>query len=656
MQYRRDIDGLRALAVVPVVLNHAGVPGFPGGFVGVDVFFVISGFLITAILAGEIQDGRFSLAGFYERRVRRILPALFAVLVACLVVGYFRLIPTHYEELGQSTLATLLFVSNIWFWVESLNYFGNTVALNPLLHTWSLSVEEQFYVVFPILLWALMRYTQRWTVVVIALLVALSFVLSWREAISDPEEAFFMTQYRVWELGLGALLALVPLRAPSSLATSAVGLLGLLAIAIAIAIYGNETPFPGLAAALPCLGAVALIWAGSAARPGPASQLLSLPPVVWIGLISYSLYLWHWPVMAYTRIQQSSPELEPLTATICIAVSVVLAALSWRFIERPFRRGGRIFTTRRRVFGSTGVAAAALFGAALVVDQSDGVEARLPDNVLAIRASDQKWETPVECRDSDFRKPDCVSSAGPLDILIWGDSHSGSIWTTVAAMAGNDGLVAATVSRPGCAPFLGVSRAMQGRARRQCSLHNHRVLKDVLEGDDIQTVVLFARWPLWAEGERPEGEAGRPFKLVDLEGEPTRVDADTQLGVFERGLERTVEALAASGREVLIVGGAPEIGWHVRHAREYAAFLNRALPDAPTLEDVRARHGRADRIIADIAQRHGATFLPFAETICAPVCPVEADGLGLYNDDDHFNRRGAERFVAPLLAPYFAKL
>ena len=651
MKYRPDIDGLRALAVVPVVLNHAGIPGFSGGYVGVDVFFVISGYLITSILAGEINDGSFSLAGFYERRVRRILPALFVVLAVCLGVGYFRLIPDHYDSLSQGVLATLLFVSNVWFWAEAVDYFTPGVVFNPLLHTWSLSVEEQFYVVFPVLLWVLMTRIRGWTVLVISALVVFSFALSWWVTEARPEATFFLSHYRVWELGLGALLALAPLPRAQGMAARVTGLVGLGAIGFAIVAYDETTLFPGAAAAVPCLGATALIWAGGAAAPGPASRLLSLAPVVAVGLISYSLYLWHWPVMAYARIQQSSTELDGVTAAICIGVSLLLATVSWRFVERPFRRRGAN-GSRRSVFRGAGGVAALLFVAALAVDQTDGVETRLSDELLVLRQADMIWDVPTACRNADFRKPACVSGEGPIDVLVWGDSHAGTLWTTVAAMAHEGGMVAATVNPQGCAPLIGVMRVGERRGGQACARRNMRVLDDILSSDDVDTVILFARWPVWAERRPPEGEAGRPFLLADTETGTGGAGDAAQLALFATGLDRTVGALRASGREVVILGGAPEIGWLVREARLYAAFVGRDLPPAPDLDDIARRQGRAHTILEDMATRHGAVHLPIARTACTPVCPVAADGGGLYSDSNHLNRRGVEHLVAPLLAPY----
>ncbi|MCB5200694.1 acyltransferase, partial [Loktanella sp. TSTF-M6] len=304
--YRRDIDGLRTLAVVPVVLGHAGLGLFAGGFVGVDVFFVISGFLITGILVRELEQGRFSLIDFYERRARRILPALFVVLAACIVVFWFLLLPQHYVVIGKAGIASLLFSSNIYFFRIDSAYFANATSMQPLLHTWSLAVEEQFYIVFPVLLWLIAAWRRTSRTLLIAGLSLASFALAVWMVPRHPVAAFYLTPTRVWELGLGALLALGAFPAlRHRLLAELVAAAGLVAIAWAVFTLDKTDPFPGLNALAPCLGAVAIIWAGQS-QITLTGRLLSTRGMVGIGLMSYSLYLVHWPVLVAARILTSA--------------------------------------------------------------------------------------------------------------------------------------------------------------------------------------------------------------------------------------------------------------------------------------------------------------------------------------------------------------
>lgn len=338
MQYRQEIDGLRALAVVPVMLFHAGFSLFAGGFVGVDVFFVISGYLITSILLEEHSRGSFSIWRFYERRVRRILPALYFVMLVCLPIAWLLMLPDDLENFGQSLVATTLFANNVLLWLTS-NYFQLEAEFKPLLHTWSLAVEEQYYLVFPPLLALCWRLGRRPLFVLFTVLGLFSLALAeagWRLA---PEANFYLIPSRAWELMAGALVAL-HLQGRSDVAGNGVlAAAGLALILLAIILFDSTTPFPGLWALLPVVGTVLYI---RFAQPTTlAARLLSLRPVVFIGLISYSLYLWHQPVLAFMRITRLE-EPGALEALLCLALTGVLAWLSWRYVEAPFRSRERV--------------------------------------------------------------------------------------------------------------------------------------------------------------------------------------------------------------------------------------------------------------------------------------------------------------------------
>ncbi|HKY93802.1 MAG TPA: acyltransferase, partial [Kiloniellales bacterium] len=332
MDYRPDIDGLRAVAIVPVLLFHAGVPGFSGGYVGVDVFFVISGYLITRLIAGEMESGGFSLLRFYERRARRILPALLLVLLACLPFAHLLLLPDQYADFADSIDATLGFVSNFYFFGQT-GYFEDDVGTMPLLHTWTLAVEEQFYVVFPLLLLAMRRGGRRGWLLVVVLLFALSFATALYFSTGDA--AFYLSPARAWELMLGSLLALLHWTLRSRAVAAALALVGLGMILAAVVSYDEATTPSSFALLLPCGGAALVILSG-AGRAQPAgfagSMLASRLPVA-IGLISYSLYLWHWPVLVFLQLWLL-PEPLGIWALPALALCFVLATLSWRYVER----------------------------------------------------------------------------------------------------------------------------------------------------------------------------------------------------------------------------------------------------------------------------------------------------------------------------------
>ena len=317
-KYRKDIDGLRTIAVGSVCLSHAGFSGFAGGFIGVDIFFVISGFLITGILVQDAERGDFSILRFYERRARRILPALVFLIGVLFVAGYWLFPPWQYEALAKSAAATALFVSNFWFLESTGGYFGNAAEFEPLLHTWSLAVEEQFYIFFPLLIWALAGRSRATLGGVVLMSVVLSFVASIYATTRFPEENFYLLPTRAWELGLGALLAIGPVPAIRSrvlgevLSWAAIVMMGL-----SIVILDGQSPFPGLNALAPCLATALLILVGHD-QTTSVHRVLSTRPFVGIGLISYSLYLWHWPPLVIARTWNSDLHLEPGIAAACL--------------------------------------------------------------------------------------------------------------------------------------------------------------------------------------------------------------------------------------------------------------------------------------------------------------------------------------------------
>lgn len=363
MEYRKEIDGLRAVAVVPVVLYHGGFGVLPGGFLGVDVFFVISGYLITSIILGDLAAGRFSLGRFYERRVRRIFPALFLVMACCIPAAWYALAPNDLEDFSKSVVAVTLFSSNILFWRQS-GYFDTAAELKPLLHTWSLAVEEQYYVVFPLLLAALRRFGRTALLAMLTALALPSLALAIWLSPLHPDMSFYLLPTRAWELLLGAIAAsyvhhrgrLPDGRSPLAHVASVVGLAGIAASMLAL---DANMPTPGVSTLAPTVGAGLVILFASAGNP--VARLLSTPLAVGIGLISYSVYLWHQPLFVFARHLSMEEPGMLLYLGLTIA-TFLLAYLSWAYVERPFRERGRL--TRGRLFGLAvaGSAAFAAFG------------------------------------------------------------------------------------------------------------------------------------------------------------------------------------------------------------------------------------------------------------------------------------------------------
>lgn len=372
MERRNDIDGLRAVAVLGVVLHHAGLAALPGGFVGVDVFFVISGFLISRIINDGVADGSFSLAHFYERRARRILPALIPVVALPLIAGYWLLLPDDYENLGQSAVATLFFANNVLLTLTS-GYWDLAATFKPLLHTWSLGVEEQFYIAYPLLALLVLRRWPRLFAPMLAGGIAISLLLSVTLSARQPDASFYLIHTRAWELLLGALTAWHLARTPRPEQIARIlALTGLAMIIGAMVLIDETAPYPGWRALLPCVGTALILRHGTAG--GLAQRVLGWGPLVLIGLASYSIYLWHQPLFAFARALSVIPPSAGVMAALTLA-TLVIGTASWRWIEQPFR-DARAWPLRP--FVTLGFGAVALTGAAaLAVSITSGVPQRV---------------------------------------------------------------------------------------------------------------------------------------------------------------------------------------------------------------------------------------------------------------------------------------
>jgi len=377
VKYRAEIDGLRALAVLPVILFHAGFESFSGGYVGVDVFFVISGYLIASIIISDLANNKFSIVNFYERRARRLLPALFFVLATCLPFAWLWLSPNDLKDFGQSLIAVSTFSANILFWVES-GYFDTATELKPLLHTWSLAVEEQYYVLFPVLLFVIWRLGVKWMVTILSIIFVGSLAVAHWSAYTSPSANFYLLHTRVWELLVGVFAAFFlryknHLR--SDIANQVLSFLGLGMVIYSIVWFDDTTPFPSLYALVPTVGTGLLIV--SAVPKTYAHKVLSLKPFVGIGLISYSAYLWHQPMLAFARHRLNEDVSDLLLLALC-AISLVLAWFSWRFVERPFRAKDGI--SRRTIFAIAIVGLIAFISVGQYLNASDGRLSYLPEN------------------------------------------------------------------------------------------------------------------------------------------------------------------------------------------------------------------------------------------------------------------------------------
>jgi peptidoglycan/LPS O-acetylase OafA/YrhL len=646
--YRPEIDGLRALAVVAVILFHYRAPGFGGGFVGVDIFFVISGFLITRILDSEMTAGRFSFGHFYERRIRRIVPALAVLLAVTTAVAAVLLFASDFERYGRTLLATLLFGTNFELWRET-GYFDVAAQQKPLLHLWSVAVEEQFYLLFPPFL---LMVRHRLRLPLVGLLAVLSFGLAAWGVSQAPAATYFLLPARTWELMTGALLALSGAKLSSRAAREAAGGLGLGLMLWGIFVFTPDTAFPGPNALFPCLGAALFILAGNGG-PHLAGRLLSLRPIVFVGLISYSLYLWHWPVLVFARYALFRA-LTPAESAGLIALCFLLAVLSWRFVEQPFRRSR---LRRPRLFGLAAAALALLAFPATAAVALNGIPERVPQHIRRILAEEHDDDGLLQyCfalpLDKLNEKGLCRFGASrdmEPSFILWGDSHADAILLAVEDVAKHEGREGYFAGESSCAPLMGVYRYDTPR----CRAFNDRILAFVLAHPHIRTVVLAARWGKNAAG-TAYGDEGHGFVPIADDIARARKPADNA-AIFARGLHRTLSALRAAGREVVLIGPVPEVGKPVPQVLARMALSGSYRPIGPTLEKYRDR----EQAVLPLFQHAAATdegvkaVFP-ARYLCADGrCRVRQDGIPLYRDGHHLSVYGA-RLLDPLLAGIFS--
>lgn len=637
LKYRGEIDGLRAVAVLPVILFHAGFGLFGGGYVGVDVFFVISGYLITTILLSELQAGSFTLVGFYERRARRILPALFVVMLATLPFAWRWLAPGEMQKFCNSLIGVSLFASNVLFWRES-GYFDSSAELKPLLHTWSLAVEEQYYVFFPLLLMAAWRLGRRRIAVLLVVLLAASLVVAEWGLRRDPTAAYYLLPTRGWELLVGALAAVVlsaragaggALVPPRAWMGQVASLAGFGAIAASVFLFDRNTPFPGLYALLPTVG-TALVILFATPQTG-VGAILGSRFFVGVGMLSYSAYLWHQPLLAFARVRAIGAPSHGLMAALAVA-SVGLAYLSWRFVERPFRQRRTI--PRRAVFVLSGVFLLFFIAVGQGGRMTGGYEAaRLDERQIALR----KTAEPSPLRDAchtldspDFTPPSrsCMYFSGRTTWAVFGDSHAVELAYALAEGLRDHGQSLRHLSFSGCGPVLGL-----GDLDTPCRRWSDAALAYLLSLRGVDTVVVAYRMNLYLFGEH---EGVYPA-LPDTVGETTRQRV-------WRSYVDLVTRLHAAGKRVVVVEQAPEL----RKGIGDLILLERGERIVGVAERWWMRRQRFVRDhLADLPS--GVILVDPADVLCdGKVCLAASGGKADYFDDDHLSVHGARKVAGQI--------
>jgi peptidoglycan/LPS O-acetylase OafA/YrhL len=645
--YRADIDGLRAIAVLAVVSYHAFPAWVSGGFVGVDVFFVISGYLITGILLQSQREHRFNIFAFYARRIRRIFPALTMVLLVALIFGWFALFAKEYTQLGKHTAGGAGFVSNWVLWKES-SYFDNEAVTKPLLHLWSLGIEEQFYLVWPVLLyvgWKL-RVDALFLILVIGVI---SFAMNVALVHDHAVATFYSPVTRVWELALGGILASLALRRPFREAQSTgvvrhgLSMAGGICIATSVFLLDRWSRFPGWWALLPTVGAAMVIAAGPDAWLN--RRLLSRRILVWVGLISFPLYLWHWPLLSFLRIVESSQPVIGLRIGAVIA-SIALAWLTYWFIERPVRFGGNAKVKTALV--SAALAATGLAG--YVVLKHEGFPFRLAAYERKLRVSSPVVESTPACKalvrvDSRYCLLD-DSSRAPTVALI-GDSHANRLWGSLSEKYRAEGENLVQLGGGGCLPFWDVRTGEQGEPNR-CEAMMPAELDYALASLSIRKVLFLNRGPWFIEG------SDLYYRTRSLLQDLRRPDDNDRPRIYANALNAVVTRFASAGKTVIVVIDSPEFSYDPRTClgvdRPFASPF-RPKPDCRIMRSVVEARNKAYVEISAAAVRAvpGARLINLQDALCDDrFCYAIRNGRLLYRDADHLNEYGTQYVMAKL--------
>ena len=620
--YRPDIDGLRAVAVMMVILFHLGLGPITGGYIGVDVFFVISGYLITSIILKDIEHGQFSVARFYERRIKRILPALGVVIASCIVAAYFLLFPEAFDNFGFSIFSMALFGTNFMFWKES-GYFAPESDLVPLLHTWSLSVEEQFYIVFPLFLILIYRYRKSWAAPLSFAGLVLSFLFCWWGGAHDKVATiFYLLPPRAWELFTGSMLAfgVLPVVRNRWLANG-LGFLGFGFIVYAGLTLNDDTIFPGFAALWPVVGAALIIYSALKQKT-LVSELLGLKPVVFVGKISYSLYLWHWPLIVFYNHASFSP-LSLAGKLVILASSFVLAYLSWRFVEQPVRF--KLQIPRKTLFIRTGMISLVFVALGLTFNIGKGLPWRFPEDIQTLSVSKVgDIKLPVISKAVEKYGFIMGDPAQDPSFVVWGDSHGMASKPGMHELAKELGKSAYIFERGGCMPAL---RALE-KFEAECNAFNAHVFEFIKNHPEINRVVLFAFWEKY---------------LSSLNGRLPESERETSPQAFVPAVEEMIAALTNMGREVYVVMDPPILS--IKHfplyyarARYYGREVETDTSLSLYLEKVEGLYQRFERLKA----KYGFKQLFLADTWCKEDrCPIVAGDHVLYYDNDHISQYGS---------------
>lgn len=643
--YRKDIDGLRAIAFLSVFFYHLGFEAFGSGYSGVDVFFVISGYLIGGQILSSVQDGSFSFRDFYSRRFRRILPALYFVIISCMVVGYFWLLPYDYQYFFGAAFSAVIWLSNVWF-MERIDYFNPEAAHDPLVHTWSLGVEEQFYLLAPLMLIFLLRLGRKWLNIALVSLSVISFALAIFLFENHPQSSFYLLHTRAWELLLGIVASQVTWSIRNVIVANIAQLLSLSVILLGVLIVPGGAAWPGFWTLLPVLGAFGLLICNR--RNLAAPQVLSLTPVRWFGLISYSGYLWHQPVISF--YEYKFDELDHFLEKIVVfSITLGLAYFSYRIVENPFRNGR---LSRRMASRVLWVGSFAIFLSALGAHFTLGYPHRMPSGiseVLDMKFSygpNHKRCLLVRDRVSGLDlDTSCVLGADvePKYVLL-GDSHANRLADGLGAMLAenNESLRVFTLSS--CLPVQNM-RVFGQRIGEKCTEYNDMVLDYLDTHEEIEVAVMFAYWQNYLR------ENGGAFDVSF----GSNVTEYKRFELFFQNFVQTVNRITQNGRRLIIVSGVPVPGFDVPRRRAMDLWrgqeivANEGFPLSKFLSVSERSRDIFTLANSEFAFPERVIVVDMSNEFCDDtICYTVLNGRMLYSDTNHPSLWGVDLIINKL--------
>jgi len=640
MKYRSEIDGLRAIAVIPVILFHAGLSTVSGGFVGVDIFFVISGYLITSIILSDLQQENFSIINFYERRARRILPILFFVMLCSFVAAWLWFLPEDMKDFSQSLVAVSSFSSNILFMKES-GYWSVANELKPLLHTWSLAVEEQFYIIFPLFLLLIWKIRKQWVIsFLLTILFVASLSLAHWGAYKFPIPNFYLLTSRAWELIIGAGIAYYffitkdsdRLLLSNNKVNEIAGIAGLVMIAYAILVFDKETPFPSLYALFPTLGAgLIILFSTSQTLIG---RLLSTKILVVIGLISYGAYLWHQPMLAFYRYNEISTG-ETFNYVLVALLSLPIAYVTWKFIEKPFRTKGLL--SRKTIFISSVVGSAVFFTIGVLGHIKNGFPERFPPEILNVYVTnDGSLE---RCDESIYRESGSTCIIGDKEetptYALLGDSHSSKLTKSLDEILKKKNKSMLVYAQSWCPPLIGFATDNVKKVP-VCRQYITNSFQTILQNENIEAVVLVAEWPNYTRGIRPGTDTDQAYYTDKHSVEKTLQE---NYAAFTRSVDRTLSTLSEKNKKVILVTSVPEYAVDVPVVLTKLRLKGQVeLPKEyrVTLSDYKKRNKEVDNTLLEVKATERATVIDASDLLCkSEYCDYSDGDSSIYEDSNH---------------------